>query len=55
MRFRGGIIITDPCCIMLSNEDWLDSQFGECLEEQIMVGEYRRRVVTFLKRALGVS
>jgi hypothetical protein len=26
----------------------------DCVEEQIMVGEYRQRVVDFLKRALGI-
>lgn len=33
MNFCGDIIVTDPCYIVLSNEDWVDSQFGECLEE----------------------
>lgn len=27
----------------------------DCVEEQIMVGEYRQRVVGFLKRALGIG
>ena len=33
MRFCGDILVTDPCYIVLSNEDWVDSRFGECLEE----------------------
>ncbi len=27
----------------------------DCVEEQIMIGEYRQRVVNFLERALGIS
>ena len=33
MHFCGDIVITDPCYIVLSNEDWVDSQFGESLGE----------------------
>ena len=31
MRFEGDIIITDPCYIMKSDNDWHESEFGEDL------------------------